>query len=116
MSMSNLSSLMPVVSVSSVTSTLFPSRPQPQLDKRTFINDVLGGSFPPQLASRIFQCFDNRSSGYLKYSDFIRGMAILGHGTVEEKCDCTAQSCDMGISYQDAWWCLNDAACLASVR
>ena len=55
------------------------------VEKKTFIKEVLGSHIPPQLADRIFFCFDLSGNGFLNYKDFISGMTIFMRGTSEEK-------------------------------
>jgi Ca2+-binding EF-hand superfamily protein len=46
---------------------------------------VLGSGLPQQIAERMFSAFDTGKNGYLLYRDFICAMAIMAHGTPEEK-------------------------------
>jgi len=56
-----------------------------KIDKSAFISEVLGSSLPSQIAERMFSAFDTGKNGYLLYRDFIIALAIMTHGSPEEK-------------------------------
>eukprot|EP01125_Pyxidicula_operculata_P014082 TRINITY_DN466_c6_g1_i1.p1 TRINITY_DN466_c6_g1~~TRINITY_DN466_c6_g1_i1.p1 ORF type:complete len:1521 (-),score=405.16 TRINITY_DN466_c6_g1_i1:30-4592(-) len=66
-----------------------------RIDKFSFAQDIMGTSFPKQMAERIFTSFDSSGSGKLAYKDFICGMVIFLKGTVEEKSQLLAKIFDM---------------------
>jgi len=60
----------------------------PRIEKSTFVNEVLGGRIPPQIADRFFQIFDQSKNGFIDWKDFFCGLAIFSKGTPNEKAKC----------------------------